>query len=195
MVVIGQYPYQHTITLENLHRSIGKCYIYYVDDDKIYEVKDLPPNITVDHEHYIAYGEQTGNAIEAYYSQIIPPPSPVIRTKYDKEIEKVQDAALCLVINNQSSSIMENIGATWNNHLGTWIVAAEHLQTLRDRRRRKHDGKVYKVPYVDSTFKIYGDLTPHIEKLKAINAIYNEENDEWIVKASDLHKIASIWSK
>jgi hypothetical protein len=200
MVVLGTYPYEHTITLEALHRNTGKLYIYYVDNNKIVEPSELPTDgITIDGEYYIAYGEEKGRMIEAYKSQIIAPPQPEgigrLPPKLQKHVDDISESSLCLIVNGQSSDIMEGIGGTWNNNLGTWIVDAEHLHMIRDARRRKFDGKIHKQAHVDNTFKIWGDLSSHVEKLKAVNAIYNKEDDSWIVKSSVIHNLAHLWAK
>jgi hypothetical protein len=195
MVVIGQYPYQHTVTLELLHSCTGELRYYDVDSDRIRKREDIGEDMVIDSKYYIAYSKKTECMIDAYRQQIVPPPCPTnIKTKYDEEIKKVTDSAICLIVNDQSSELMEGIGASWNHHLGTWIVDSNHIKAIRDRRVKKHDGKVYKSPYVDGCFKVYGDVGKHIDKLQSIGAVYNEENDIWIVKAKDMYKIAYIWS-
>lgn len=200
MPVLGSWPYSHTITLDTLYKNTGKKYIYYVDIDKIVDQSEIPTNgTTIDGEYYIAYGEEIGRTIESYRTQIIPPPQPSepsrISEKYQKDIESVMDSSLCLIVNGQSSDIMEGIGATWNNNIGVWIVDSEHLKMIRDKRRRKFDGKVHKQAHVDNTFKIYGDLSSHIEKLKSVKAIYNDDDDSWIVKSSVIHELAHLFIK
>lgn len=198
MVVLGSWPFQHTITLDTLMKSTGEKFIYNVDNDKIVRYTDLSEDLIVDNVYHIAYSKDMSGIIDPYRAQIIPPPEPQGRrlpSQYEKEIEKVKESSLCLIINNPSSSLMEDIGAVWNHSLGTWIVDSEHMSTIRDRRRKKFDGKIYKAPHVDMTYKVWGDLTPHIEKLKSINAVYNEEDNVWIVKMSVLGKIAHIFSK
>lgn len=199
MVVLGSWPYIHTVTLDSLYRNTGERYLYYVDQDKIVREKDLPSNgITIDGIYHIAYGEEIGRTIDAYKSQIIPPPEPQGRKlpgHYEEDMDKIRESGLCLIVNGQNSAVMEGIGASWNQSLGTWICDAEHLSLIRDRRKRKFDGKVHKAAHVDMTYKIWGDLSAHVEKLKAINAIYNEEEDFWVVKTSQLGKIAHIFSK
>jgi len=195
MVVIGQYPYQHTVTLELLHRSTGDLRFYDVDNDRICKKEEIGDDMVVDSKYYIAYTKKTECMIDAYRQQIIPPPCPpTIRSRYDEEIKKVTDSSICLIVNDQSSELMEGIGASWNHHLGTWIVDANHIKAIRDKRVKKYDGKVHKQPYVDGCFKVYGDLGKHIEKLQSIGAVYNEENDIWVVKAKDMPKIAHIWA-
>lgn len=200
MVVLGSYPYQHTVTLDSLYKSTGKKFIYYVDNDKIVEPSEVPSEgVTIDGEYYIAYGEETGRVIEAYKSQIIPPPQPQgvgrLPEKFQKDMEAVMDSSLCMIVNDQSGDIMEGIGATWNKDVGVWIVDSEHLKMIRDKRRRKFDGKVHKQAHVDNTFKVYGDLSAHVEKLKSVKAIYNDEDDSWIVKSSIIHELAYLFKK
>lgn len=199
MVVIGSWPYIHTLTLDSLLRSTGEKYIYYVDEDKIVREKDIPTTgITIDNLYHIAYGEKIGRLIESYKSQLIAPPEPEGRRLpeyYEKDMEKVKETSICLIVNGQSSSMMEGIGAVWNRSLGTWICDSEHLSLIRDRRKRKYDGKVHKQPYVDMTYKVWGDLSAHVDKLKNIGAIYNEDEDFWIVKTSAIGRIAHIFSK
>jgi hypothetical protein len=200
MVVIGSYPYQHTLTLEQLYNNTGSKYIYYVDIDKIVRLEEIPTvGITIDSLYHIAYGEDVGRTIDCYRSQNIPPPMPenISRPseKYQKDIDAVIDAAICLVVNDNTSTIMEGTGAIWNPHLCTWILDAEHLHMLRDKRKRKFDGKVHKVSHVDNTYKVYGDLSSHIHRLKGIDAIYNEDDDTWIVKTSKIHLIADLFKK
>lgn len=196
MVVIGTYPYQHSITLDLLCKSTGEKYLYYVDEDKIVKESDLPKeSISIDNVYHIAYGEDVGRTIDAYRSQLIPIPEPKDRkmnTQYEEDMKKLKQSSICL-INNMCKDTMVGIGGVWNQSLACWIVDAEHLSLLKDRRMKKYDGKVYKAPYIDTTYKVWGDLSQHVEKLKSIGAIYNEEEDFWVVKLSMMGKIASIF--
>lgn len=206
MVVLGQWPYQHTLTLEKFNtEQIGVMLFYFVDEDQIVskdqcnELED--EGYVVDHEMYTIMSEELNVYVSAYKEQLFPPSVPEhlaslidenTSKKFKKSIKDLQDSSVVLVVNGQSSEVMKDIGAEWNQYLGTWIVSKEHMQQLRQKRREDTKGKVYYEVYADAYLKVWGDLSQHIKLLRDIGATHKEDENVWIVKMSSVDKIAHI---
>lgn len=208
MVVVGIWPYQHTMTLR-LIGSQGKAVpIYYVDEDRILTLAEAQRLADQDHILDQTYMTLMSPEIEAYVApykeQAFPPPIPStlkvhIQSHEPKELSKMIDAvaehAPIAIVGDQSSSLMQDLGARYNPSLGLWFLDATHLKILRDKRRQKYDGKVQMKQHTGGTLvEIYGDVSAHIQRIKDARGIYDEARDVWLVPISTVNQIYDIFS-
>ena len=208
MVVLGQWPYQHTMTLDQLRRQAGAGAYYFVDEDKIVSrARALELEKTgyiLDDIFLTIMSEDMHSYVSAFAKQDFPPSPhtssvPIIRsnsnTQFNDLMDRVKNSAVALIVNDQNGEVMEDIGALWNNMLGVWIVDGVGLRTLREKRRQKTDGKVQmKQDKGGILVEIFGDVTPHVKLLKDVGGRYDEEKDVWYVPMSVVHKVMHIVS-
>lgn len=208
MVVLGQWPYQHTITLDQLRRQAGAGAYYFVDEDRIVsrgralELEKL--GFIIDDPLLTIMSETMQSYVSAFANQDFPPPvqtsvAPLIRTNTNQQfsnmMDRVKNSAAALIVNDQNGEVMEDIGAAWNSMLGVWIVDSVALRTLREKRRQKTDGRVEIRQDKGGVFvEVYGDVTPHVDILKNVGGKYDEDKDVWYVPMSAAHKIMHIAS-
>lgn len=209
MVVLGQWPYQHTITLSKLRVESKVGTYYFVDEDRIISLKEakqlLDQGYILDKQYLTIMGEDLDQYLAMYRDQIFPPPIyPDLLSLIENNtpelistsLSDVKGSAAALIINNGDSSTMEDIGAIWNSSLGVWIVDIIHLKHLRKERRDKYKGKIVMLTHPDGTLvEIRGDVSKYINLLKSIDGIYNEDRDVWHVDIAHIDKIYSIISK
>lgn len=209
MVILGQWPYQHTETLDKM-RSDGLSIFYYnVDKDKIISeneaIKISGTTVTStgessyirDEIYLTVMSEDMHNHILFYLKQNFPPSiHPDLRMKPNAEfvkiMNKVKNSSALMVVNNQGKDVMEDIGAMWNSSLGLYIIHEQHLKALRCEKRKAHGGKIQVADLFGSSLKIWGDTTPHIDLLMNAGAKFDEKSDSWIISMSSIDKISSI---
>lgn len=207
MVVLGQWPYHHSITLDQMKKCTGVCMYYWVDEDMIvpydkvldlqkkgYIVEDKFFTVmsTSIKEHIDMYSEQNFMPIE---QSLIKKISDNNNQEYISLIEKVKSSALVMIVNNQSTDIMEDIGAIWNSSLGVWVISATALKILREKRKQKHGSKItMKQERGGVLIEIRGDVTAHVDLLESVKGKYNETYDVWHVPISAYDKIKHICS-
>lgn len=208
MVIIGQWPYQHTLTLLQLRSQAKAGTYYFVDQDRIVSHKEgmslRDRGYIVSDDTLIITGEEMHQYISLYNEQSFPPPIhpdviPLIKEHTPEWIMEatsdIRDRAPALLINDQDERVMEDIGALWNDQLGTWIIDILHLKVLRDKRRMKYSGKIEMMQHPDGILvEIRGDVTPHINLLKEVGGSYNEDRDVWFVPMSAIDRISHIHS-
>lgn len=208
MVVLGQWPYQHTITLDQLRMQAKAAAYYFVDKDMIVPKKDAlelqKKGYILDDKYLTIMSEEISNYVLSFEKQDFPPtPTSSITSLIEKnknpafemDINRVKESAAALIVNNRNKEIMVDVGALWNNSLGVWILDAIHLKLLRQKRKEKHAGKVKMIQHGEGLMvEISGDVTPHVKLLKEVGGTYNEEMDVWFVPMSSIHKIYHIIS-
>lgn len=209
MVVLGQWPYQHTKTLNLFHVQRGIHEIYFADEDRIISYANalemVGDDYTIDEELYTLMSTDLAMHMKIYNQQIFPavmPPHVVpiyrknINPVYQRHMEKVQGSAAALLVNGQSREIMEDIGAVWNEELDAWIVDMIQLKLLREKKKESMEGKIYGTPYLNDRVKIWGDITKHVQLLKDAGAVPDDKDEGiWYVKMSNYHMISRILSK
>jgi len=207
MVVLGQWPFAHTITLEQTLRDTGIHMIYFVDQDRIvsYEyAKSMTDDSGIsgyylDEKYFTLMGAIIDVYIGTYREQIIPPPiHPSIKLKkspFAKEISQVSDSAAILLVNNQSNELMEGIGAHWNHGLGFWIVDHAQLAILKSEKNQ-FEGKILTQKYLCNQIKVWGDVSKHIPLFRDIGGKQDEKDPSvWYIAISKFGKIQHLVSK
>lgn len=201
MVLLGSWPYNHTVSLRKLHRDTGVTYIYLADEDKIVHRDDVGADYTIDDDLHVAFKEETRQYMHRYQHQLFPPdiPDDIAKVMDHDELvdelrEKVQDHGALVVVNGQSSDIMECIGARWNDDLGLWVVSDTHLHTIKEAKRERYDGRVLYEPFLDTEIKVWGDTNPHVDLLQKHGGRYRPDEDAWYVPLSSFDRIAHIFS-
>lgn len=208
MVVLGQWPYQHAITLDQLKRQTGAAAYYLVDLDKIVSharALDMQgKGYILDDTFLTVMSEDLHQYISSFKEQSFSPePHSSVQEAlqnnknelYTELIDGVKASAASLVINDQSSDIMQDIGAQWNDYLGIWTIDAIALRMLREKRRSKTDGRIQmRQDKGGLLVEIWGDVTPHISLLKDIGGKYDEDKDIWYIPMSAVHKVLHIVS-
>jgi len=208
MVVLGQWPYQHTVTLDQLYRQASARAYYFVDEDRIISrgraLELEQGEYIIDEQFYTVMGENMLSYVSAFAKQDFPPsPHTSVagimqhnsNVQYNEIIDRVKNSSAVLIVNDQNTGVMEDVGALWNNALGTWIIDSINLRTLREKRRQKTDGKVYMNQDKGGILvEIYGDVTPHVKLLKDVGGKYDEDKDIWYISMSVVHKVMHIVS-
>lgn len=205
MVVLGQWPYQHTITLDQLRTQAKAAAYYFVDKDAIISKKDAydlrNKRCIVDDVYLTVMSEELYTYVSSFEKQDFPPTPPAAIAQiieqnknpaFAESINSVKDSAAVLLVNGRNKAIMEDVGALWNDAFGMWVMDAIHLKLLREKRREKHSGKVTMVQHGEELVEISGDVTPHVKLLKEVGGTYKEEMDVWFVPISSIHKIYHI---
>jgi hypothetical protein len=200
MVVIGSWPYQHSITLDVMHRQNNVCMIYYVDMDRIVSRDEcntlIQDGYILDMKYYTLMSEKLHIYVQSYSKQDFPPEIPdevQYVCSYEEEIDRVKNSSPILLVNDQDTNVMEDIGAVYNTSIGVWIVDALALKTLRDKKRQKTSGKIQmRQDRCGSLVEITGDVTQHVSLIREIGGTYDEANDIWYVPISSVNKIMHI---
>lgn len=207
MVVLGQWPYQHTISFNQLREQAGAVAYYFVDEDRCISrarAAELQTDgFIMDDKYLTVMGEDIHTHVSAYSNQDFPPPihpsviafmrnndNPLFR----EMIDRVKNSSAVLVVNDQNKDIMEDIGASYNSTIGFWIIDSVALRILREKRKSKTDGKVQMKQEKDgiSFVEVTGDVTPHVKLLKEVGGRYDEDKDVWYVPIGSIHKIMHI---
>lgn len=208
MVVLGQWPYQHTITLDQLRHQAGAAAYYFVDEDKIVSrtqaLKLESSGYILNDTYLTVMSENMNTYVSAFSNQIFPPSPhssviPHLKSNANPEfidnMNKIQNSAAVLVVNEQSKEVMEDIGGQWNSSLGVWVIDGTALRLLREKRRQKTDGRISIMQNKGGVYvEVWGDVTPHVQLLKDVGGRYDEEKDIWNVPMSSVHKIMHIVS-
>lgn len=196
MVVLGSWPYKYTISLDKIHSDTKIRYTYLVDKDKIVARDDVPDEYIVEENLYVAMSQEMETYISKYQEQLFPPdiPEEIQETlgngRFSDMMDKVVNSGALLVVNNNRSSIMEGIGAKWNEELGLWIVSSDHLDTIKREKKEKFEGRILHEPYLDTMVKIWGDTHPHVDLLHEHGAEYRADEDAWYLPISKFDIIA-----
>ncbi len=216
MVVLGIWPYQHVLTLRLIASQGRAVPIYFVDEDRIIPLTEAQglanQGFILDETYSTLMSPRMDTLVAPYREQTFPPPMPAsIRTllqsheaSYPKDskgqsilknIEEIAEHAPVAIVGDQTSDLMKDLGAAYAPNLGLWLLDAIHLKELRDKRREKYDGKVHMKQHPGgSLVEIYGDVTPHIQRLKDARGIYDEERDVWLIPMSTINQIYDILS-
>lgn len=213
MVVLGSWPYQHTITLDQMKRQMGVCTYYHVDLDTMIpadKVKSLiDRGFVLDEEMMTVMSESMNRYVSFYKAQASPVPIPTPRDLGSKEdVSKLMEANMnksfspfliktkngsLLYVQGQDRNVMDDIGALYNTHLGVWVIDIVALKMLREKRREATHGKIRCEPYFDTQYKIMGDVSKHVNLLKEIGGKYDDKSDIWYISIGVLDKIAHIF--
>lgn len=208
MVVLGQWPYQHSITLDQLRRQAGAIAYYYVDDDTIIsrpKALELERNgYIIDDRYMTVMSEDKYAYIQAYSMQIVAPspPNDVVEMidrnmnqSYKDGIDMVSDSGAVLIVNGQDGDLMKDVGAVWNAYLGMWILDSNALRMLREKRREKTDGRIQmRQDKGGILVEIWGDVSEHTNLLMDSGGKYDDEKDIWYIPMSSVHKVMHIVS-
>jgi hypothetical protein len=215
MVVLGQWPFTHTRTLEKMFTDTGVHMVYYVDDDRIIPITEARKMVGelgdismsqyhLDEQYFTLMGEILFMYMRLYMDQIIPPPihesvsvSRITEQQsiYDAHMLKVQDSAAVLLVGNQSVDLMKGIGCIWNHEIGIWIVDSAQVALLR-KQNTHHEGKVFSAKYFSSQIKIWGDTSKHIPLFRELGAIQDKDDQSvWYLKMSQMGKVSHIITK
>lgn len=206
MVVLGQWPYEHVITLNALHRTTGNIMYYYVDEDRIIDQREadtlVADGFVLDDVLYTIMSSDINSYVGSYRDQVrAPPVHPDLVELYDagrdpvltELITKVQISGAVLIVNDQAKDIMLDVGADWNQYIGMWILDANHLKLLRERRREKYKGKVEIVQARDGLFiEVRGDVSLHVNLLQSVGGTYDQQKDVWYVPTNKADRIMHI---
>lgn len=206
MVVLGQWPYEHTISLAALHRSTGNVMYYFADEDRIIDQNEVDTLVSEGYISdiilYTVMGSEINSYVSTYRNQIrAPPVHPSVIDTYETNkdpmlmdlIRKVQESGSVLIVNDQGGDIMKDVGAEWNPYMNMWILDALHLKLLREKRREKYKGKVEIVKARDGLFiEIRGDVSPHVNLLQSVGGTYDQQKDVWYVPTSKMDRIMHI---
>lgn len=208
MVVLGSWPYHHTLTLDQISRQLGaKCY-YFVDDDKIVSGTQADrleqQGYIVDDTLFTIMSEDMNSYMHNFKGQVFPPIIPdrlqkILAANENKQLtstmDRVKSSALVLIVNGQDKDVMDDIGATWNTSLSTWVLDITSLKQLRERKKKAHNGKIMCEPYFDTMVKIWGDVSKHTTVLKEAGGRYDEAEDVWYVHLNNVDKVSHILSR
>ena len=194
MVVIGQWPYQHTVTLSYLKTQLKQHCIYFVDEDKIitYERAKIleDKEYILDDEHFTLMSKNVDEYMYKYKAQIIPPSIPDqaqhLMNKntpkiYQENMESVMGSAAVLIVNNQSSNVMKSLGATWNPSIGTWICSVDDLKSAQKIAVVSSDKPVIERPTADMLLPISGNVSDHTSFLQEMGGVFNAKVKKWFV--------------
>lgn len=209
MVVLGSWPYSHTLTLDQMRRQTKVVMYYFVDSDKIISADEAShlrqKGHLVDEELLTVMSEELAASLVPYSEQNFPPPIPSLisserrknaNPSLTEKIQRVQNSSAVLLVNEQSSELMEDMGAIWNNELSLWIMDGISLRNLREKKRQRTDGKVrMKQDRGGVLVEISGDVTPHVQLLQDAGGKYDDEKDVWFVPIKSIHKIVHIVSR
>ena len=208
MVVLGQWPYQHTITLDQLRRQSNVSIYYLIDEDRTiphsHAIHYQKQGYILDDEYLTVRSETMNSYLSAFLKQSFPPAihmsvsdllSKNENEKYREILDKMSNSGAILLVNDQDRDIMKDLGAEWNSSLSLWILDAITLRTLREKRRQKTNGKVeMRQDKGGVLVEIYGDVTPHTNLLREVGGKYDEDKDIWYIQMSLVHKIMHILS-
>lgn len=207
MVFLGQWPFEHTISIDKLFRDTGLKTAYYVDKDKIINEEEInslvKKGFKYNDKFHVISSEELYQSIAKMIPQFVPPDIPEDKDKlmksnvnplYQKIIDKIKKASAVLLVENIDSSIMTDIGAIWNSNFGTWILDINHLKVLREKNKKMFGDKIEVKPQLGSNLLIRGDVSHFIDKLNEINAIYQDDGT-WIISNKDYHKISPYINK
>lgn len=208
MVVLGQWPYRHTITLDQLRRQAFAGAYYFVDEDKIIprgkalELEGL--GYILDDVYLTVMSEDMQTYVLAFAKQDFPaPPHPSVEEliknnanpRYEDIMNKTKESGAVLVVNDQDGEVLEDIGAQWNESIGIWIADGIALRLLREKRRQKTTGRIeIRQDKGGVLAEISGDVTPHLQLLKEVGGRYDEDRDIWFIPMSSVHKVMHITS-
>lgn len=208
MVVLGQWPYQHTVTLDQLRRQANAGAYYFVDEDRILsraKALDLEKSgYILDDIYLTVMSEDMQTYVQAFMNQDFPAPIhtsviSMLKTNanphFAEVMNKVKNSGAVLLVNDQDGEIMDDIGAQWNDALGIWILDGVALRILREKRRQKTDGKIeIRQDKGGVLAEISGDVTPHISLLREVGGKYDEDKNIWFIPMSSVHKVMHITS-
>lgn len=205
MVVLGQWPYQHTITLDQMRRQASIITYYFVDEDTIVprpQALELERNgYIIDDRYMTVMSEEKHVYVQAHSVQIFPPTptADIIEENmnpiFKDMIDDVSNSGALMVINGQDEALMKDIGAVWNSHIGLWIVDSSVLRMLREKRRNKTDGRIQmRQDKGGILVEIWGDVSEHTNLLLESGGKYDDEKDIWYIPMSSVHKVMHIVS-
>jgi len=174
--------------------------LYFVDDDRIISIDEgkqlINEGYIIDMKYHTIMSDTLNKYVLSYANQDFPPAVPDtvdILPVYDVEIDKIKNSSAVLIVNDQESSVMEDIGSVYNESLGIWIVDAIALKTLRERKKQKTNGKIHmKSDRCGTLAEIYGDVTQYVSLIKEIGGTYDEDKDIWYVPIASVNKILHI---
>lgn len=207
MVVLGQWPYMHSITLYMLNKISKQHLFYYVDEDNLISKARADKLTQQDHicdtEFWIVSSSKIHKEfIEPYMSQIIPPEIPphlhkLIQSNLNPKYEILQDevkskSPMCIVSEN-SKDLMEEIGCLWNNDLGVWLCDSEKIRNLKQIKINSSNDRIQYDITIDHMIKIYGNVTPHLSLLKSLKAKFNEKEKAYYIPFDYYDKISHIF--
>lgn len=205
MVVYGQWPYAHTVTLLKFKDEGIGCFYYNVDNNTIINEEDAEQLIesgwTKDDINLIIASNDLYHRISFQTPQLFPPEIPLeieklvnagTPTHIKQAMEEVSNVAPA-IIRCQSSQVMKDIGFKYNPHIGVWIGHGETLQGLREKKRQLVSDKIEHRFYMGNRHQIYGDTTMFTEELKDAGAIYNDKDEVWYIDICNLGKISHIF--
>jgi len=206
MGIIGQWPLQHVITLDQMKRQSNIVCYYFVDEDRIIsherEMELEKDGYIPDHDNLTIMSETMKSYISSFEKQSI---SPIISPALQRiivsnvnpriltESVKIQNSSAVLILRDQDKGVMEDIGAIWNSSLSMYTINIECLKTLREKKRQRSNGKIQIVQDRGGIIvEVHGDVSKHVPLLKEIGGKYDENRDIWIVPMSVAHKILHL---
>lgn len=208
MVVIGCWPYVHTLTLSMLNRVSGKALFYLVDEDTLISEQTVEKYNTdlyvVDREYWIVSSKQLYKShIEPYLEQVMPPEVPThiselitkhINPSYTKHMDGVVAKSLLCMVDNNSKSLMDDIGAQWNSSIGVMICDGEKIRAIKQAKSHATSSKVEYTIMFDDRIKLYGNVSPHVELLKSLGATHNDKEGAYYLDMDKYDKVAHLIS-
>lgn len=202
MVFLGQWPFQHTITIDKLFVDTNVKMAYYIDKDKIISEAEINSLVSkgyvyIDKFHIISSSEMS-DYIAKLIPQYIPPEVPKDKVAlinsnanvgYEKIIGKIKKSAALVLVGNNDSTIMTDIGASWNDHFSTWILDINHLKILKENHKKNNSSNITVQNHLGGNVLISGDTSTLVDVLNEVGATL-QNNGTWIVSSKKYHLIA-----
>lgn len=209
MVLLGQWPFQHSMTHDRENKVRSKPIYYYVDNDQIIDsnlVAKLPPSeYVIDNTYWIVVSRDIyNNYIEQYMEQILPPIIPEhlnalmlknTNKEYLKHINAVKDHAALAIIGKNNTTLLEELGAIWNNQLGVWILNPAVLKDsgLMIAGDSKKDISIDIT--CDGMVQVSGNINPYVSYLTELGGTYNDKEKAFYLPIDKYDEVSQLLEK
>ena len=197
MVLIGSWPYQHTMTLTLLSQS-GQDMYYLVDQNKIVFLTANYQNTlyVVDSEYRIISSKDIYDRyIAPYREQNVAPTIPSeIQSLIDSKItptisnnmQSLSQAPILMIVDGKGDNL-HDIGATWNNMLNIWTISNSDFEQSRQSKKLTPKGRLH-ISYSNlGQYKVTGDLESHLPHLRTWNAQFSVDKSYCYVDKKYYH--------